>query len=323
MVNGTVSFSQQGNTLAITNTPNAIINWQSFSINGNETTRFVQQSAASSVLNRVTGIDPSIILGTLLSNGRVFLINPSGIIFGQGSRVDVAGLVASTLDTANRDFMAGNATFSGNSTASIVNQGHLHARPGGYVAFLGQTVSNQGIISAKLGTVAMASGNKVTLHFDGNSLIDVTVDEGTLNALRAGRVALIQHDNLLYIHDFVAHDGVRVMEMEWVDGYDLRQVLTPEMLQRCQERLHPDHWRYVNDVILTSGPVQPRLGILGFMLDRAIVQCSRGGAVAGIAQHVGQVGQSGRIIGIDRQRGAVMPDGGFVFALFTQGRSHG
>lgn len=75
----------------------------------------------------------------------------------------------------------------------------------------------------------------------------------------AARVALIQHDNLLYVHDFVAHDGVRVMEMEWVDGYDLRQVLTPEMLQHSQERLHPDHWRYVDDVILTSGSTQPRL----------------------------------------------------------------
>jgi serine/threonine-protein kinase len=75
----------------------------------------------------------------------------------------------------------------------------------------------------------------------------------------AGRVALIQHDNLLYIHDFIAHDGVRVMEMEWVDGYDLRQVLTQEMLSLSEQRLHPDHWRYVNDVVLTVGSTQPRL----------------------------------------------------------------
>ena len=58
VVNGQVTFSQQGNTLAITNSPNAIINWQSFSINAHETTRFLQQSASSAVLNRVSGIDP-------------------------------------------------------------------------------------------------------------------------------------------------------------------------------------------------------------------------------------------------------------------------
>src|SRR5215208_5259825 len=93
VVNGQVSFAQQGNTLAISNSPNAIINWQSFSINAGEITRFIQQNPNSSVLNRIVGQDPSQILGALQSNGRVFLIKPNGIIFGQGARVDVNGLV--------------------------------------------------------------------------------------------------------------------------------------------------------------------------------------------------------------------------------------
>jgi filamentous hemagglutinin family protein len=96
VVNGQVSFSTSGNLLQITNTPGAIINWRGFSISANEITRFIQQSASSSVMNRVTGVDPSVILGTLASNGRVFLINPNGITFGMGSVVDVGGLVAST-----------------------------------------------------------------------------------------------------------------------------------------------------------------------------------------------------------------------------------
>src|SRR5450759_4099789 len=90
VVAGRASFSTLGRSLSITNSPGAIINWQGFSIGASETTRFIQQSAASSVLNRVIGPDPSVILGTLSSNGRVFLINPSGILFGQGSRIDVA-----------------------------------------------------------------------------------------------------------------------------------------------------------------------------------------------------------------------------------------
>ena len=77
---GQVSFHQQGNLLQITNSPNAIINWQSFSIGANEITRFVQGSASSAVLNRVAGPDPSSILGALQSNGRVFLINPSEVL---------------------------------------------------------------------------------------------------------------------------------------------------------------------------------------------------------------------------------------------------
>jgi serine/threonine-protein kinase len=75
----------------------------------------------------------------------------------------------------------------------------------------------------------------------------------------AVRVALIQHDNLIDIHDFIAQDGLRVMEMEWVDGYDLREVLTQGMLELTRERVGARHWKYVNNVILTQGPVQPRL----------------------------------------------------------------
>ena len=75
----------------------------------------------------------------------------------------------------------------------------------------------------------------------------------------AVRVALMQQDNLIDIHDFIAQDGLRVMEMEWVDGYDLRAVLTQRMFERTRERVVARHWKYVNNVILTQGPVQPRL----------------------------------------------------------------
>jgi eukaryotic-like serine/threonine-protein kinase len=75
----------------------------------------------------------------------------------------------------------------------------------------------------------------------------------------AARAALIQHDNLLDVHNFVVQDGLRVMEMEWVDGYDLREVLTPGLLNRTRQRVSPERWDYVNRVIITAGPAQPRL----------------------------------------------------------------
>src|SRR5690242_13586395 len=69
-------------------------------------------------------------------------------------------------------------------------------------------------------------------------------------ARAAARVALIQHDNLLDVHNFIAPDGIRIMEMEWVDGYDLRQVLTPRLLDATRTRLPPERWEYVNNVII-------------------------------------------------------------------------
>jgi serine/threonine-protein kinase len=75
----------------------------------------------------------------------------------------------------------------------------------------------------------------------------------------AARVATIQHDNLLDIHNFIEQDGIRVMEMEWVDGYDLRQLLTQPLLDSVQARVSPEQWEYINNVVITAGPRQPRL----------------------------------------------------------------
>src|SRR5579884_2428098 len=98
VVSGSVSFNNpDSTTLQITQSTNqAIINWQDFSIQANEHTAFIQPSASSIILNRVIGSNPSQILGSLTANGQVMLINPAGIIFGKGSQVDVAGLIAST-----------------------------------------------------------------------------------------------------------------------------------------------------------------------------------------------------------------------------------
>ena len=82
VVGGSASFVQTGKTLQITNTPGTIINWQGFSIGADETTRFLQSGASSAVLNRVVGSGASNILGQLLSNGKVFLLNPNGVFIG-------------------------------------------------------------------------------------------------------------------------------------------------------------------------------------------------------------------------------------------------
>ena len=79
------------------------------------------------------------------------------------------------------------------------------------------------------------------------------------NARVAARVAQIQHDNLLDVHNFLDRDRVRIMVMEWVDGYDLQQLLVPPMLERIQGRVSSRRWQYINEVIVTRGRSQPRI----------------------------------------------------------------
>ena len=166
VASGSASFAVNGNTLSVTNTPGAIINWQQFSIGKDEVTRFIQQNAASAVLNRVIGQDPSVILGQLLSNGRVFLINPSGIAFGRGAVIDVAGLVASTLNLTDADFLSGRMRFGGaGGEGKLGNAGTINTREGGQVYLIAPNVENQagGVINAPGGEVMIVAGRTVEL----------------------------------------------------------------------------------------------------------------------------------------------------------------
>lgn len=72
-------------------------------------------------------------------------------------------------------------------------------------------------------------------------------------------VAQIQHDNLLDVQNFVDRCRIRMMEMEWVDGYDLQRLLVAPMLERVKGRVSSRRWKYINRVIVTSGPVHPRI----------------------------------------------------------------
>ncbi|HEY8102595.1 MAG TPA: YDG domain-containing protein, partial [Burkholderiaceae bacterium] len=186
--NGTVvagSATITGSTSNMTinqSSQNAVLNWQSFNIGTGEAVRFVQPNSNSVALNRVLGADASSILGTLSANGKVFIVNPNGILFGKGASVNVGGLVASSRNISDSDFMAGNYKFVGAGNGSILNQGAINV-DGGYVALLGANVSNEGTINARLGSIALAAGNAITLDVAGDGLLNVAVDQGSVNAL--------------------------------------------------------------------------------------------------------------------------------------------
>jgi len=189
VVSGSVSINQSGTLLTVTNSPNAIINWQGFSIGSGQATNFVQQSSGSSVLNRVVGTDPSTLLGTLTSNGKVYLVNPAGIFVGQGARIDVQGFFASTLNLSNADFLAGNLNFTTNPGAgTIQNNGTITTPEGGTVYLIAPQVTNYGIINTPQGETILAAGNTVQLVDTGTPGVAVEITGSSNNATNLGQI---------------------------------------------------------------------------------------------------------------------------------------
>jgi filamentous hemagglutinin family protein len=180
---GSGSITQNGATMTVQqNTARMGVNWQSFNIAKSETVNFRQPNASSVALNRVLGNDASAIYGSLNANGKVFLVNPNGVMFAPGASVNVGGIVASTKDISDANFMAGKYNFAGSSTAGVTNQGSINVADGGYVALLANNVTNAGTITAPKGSVALGAGNAFTLSTDGTGKVNLAVDEAAVNA---------------------------------------------------------------------------------------------------------------------------------------------
>ncbi len=164
----------------------AVVNWDSFNVGKNATVTFNQPNANAVTLNRVTGTTASMIEGAVKANGQVIFVNPNGVTFAKGAEINAGGVVATTMDIANKDFMEGKSTYRGNGKGSVINEGKITTTTdGGYIALLAPEVRNDGYLLAKksAGTVAMAADEQITLDFRGNSLISVKVDIATYNGL--------------------------------------------------------------------------------------------------------------------------------------------
>ena len=206
---GTGSITGQGtNSVAINQTSDKLaVNWNSFSIGSGEKVQFIQPGASSIALNRVLGNNASAIYGQLSANGKVFLINPNGVLFAKGAQVNVGGLVASTINLSEKDFMNGKYTFSGDSQNGVLNQGNITAANGGYVALLGANAANEGVILAKEGTVALGAGSKIALDFTGDGLLTLSVDESKVKA-EVKNSGLIKADGGLVVMNAKAADAL-------------------------------------------------------------------------------------------------------------------
>lgn len=164
VVAGQAAITQAGNAMTITQASrNAIVNWQSFNLGAENTLRLQQAGADAAMLARVVGNDPSQLLGSLQADGKLFLINPNGIVVGQGAVIDTSAFLASTLDVSDDNFLrGGELALKGGSTAGIVNLGKITAREGNVMLFA-HTVKNAGEINASNGTVGLGAGTEVLL----------------------------------------------------------------------------------------------------------------------------------------------------------------
>lgn len=146
-----------------------VIHWKNFSIEAHELTKFIQPSKNALVLNKIVGGDISKILGTLEANGKILLINPNGIIFGENALIETGGFIASTLDLQNGDFQ-GDLPFKGESEGKIINFGTIKAWDGD-VTLLSRAIENFGHIEAEIGHVNLGVGQEILLKPEGEQRI--------------------------------------------------------------------------------------------------------------------------------------------------------
>lgn len=195
VVGGASTITQPNATTMHINqtTDKSIINWQGYSIGASEKVQYFQPGSSSISLNRVIGQDPSLIYGQLSANGQVWVINPNGMLIGNGTSINVGSFLGSTLNINDNDFMNGNYKFinTTGSLSSITNHGDITAADGGYVVFISPSITNEGNITASSLTsplekgvqgVVMASADEVTLNFAGNDLIGFTIDKAALES---------------------------------------------------------------------------------------------------------------------------------------------
>ncbi len=183
VISGQIHSKAQQDLLQLTTSEQAIIHWKSFSIGKNEKVQFIQPSSTSAVLNRVKGTDASQLLGQLTANGKVYLINPNGVIFGKDAVIRTADFLASTLDLSDVDFFSSSQVFTGESREAIINYGTIEALEGN-VILIGRIIDNQGALVASKGAVSIAAGQEILLKPEGVSILTIrpSLDgDGTLS----------------------------------------------------------------------------------------------------------------------------------------------
>lgn len=179
---GDAQIIQEASTTTIRSSKDSIIHWDQFSIDKGELVHFSQKSHKDAVLNRVTGSDKSLIYGDLTSNGKIFLINPQGLLIGPSGRIESAGFFGSTLDLIDSDFLNGkDLLFQNPGPGTVTNLGSINC-PMGEITLIARSIKNVGSLTAEEGSISLASGVEVLLHVNGDRRIAIRPDLSLPNA---------------------------------------------------------------------------------------------------------------------------------------------
>ncbi|MDE2334792.1 MAG: filamentous hemagglutinin N-terminal domain-containing protein, partial [Rhodospirillales bacterium] len=215
VIGGAATIGRSGSTLTIEqSTPEAAIDWQSFSVGSRASVGFHVPSAQATTINRVVGPDPSVIAGRITSNGNVVIANQSGIVFTRGAEVDVNALVASAPGISAANAVAGKLVFDqpARAGARVVNEGAITVRQAGLAALVGPSVANSGVISARLGRVVLGGAAAATVDFYGDGLLSFDVTKQVRPTAHGG-LALVTNTGTI-----VADGGTVTLSAAAVDG---------------------------------------------------------------------------------------------------------
>jgi filamentous hemagglutinin family protein len=208
---GIARAATQGTTLTVTqDTDAAVLNWRNFNISRDGKVQFVQPGAGSIALNRIYDGQPSRILGALEANGRVFLLNQNGIVFGEGAAINVGGLLASTLDLSPAALTEGLTQAAARGEAALVpyrddagaalasgslqiEKGATISTPdGGSVLLFAPQIQNQGTIRTPGGQAVLAAGETVYLATSTDpNLRGLLVEVGTGGTVTNGAAGVV------------------------------------------------------------------------------------------------------------------------------------
>lgn len=182
LTSGNATATIVGNTLNVNQTSSsATLNWAQFNISADGIVNFQQPSASATAINRIHQNDPSRIFGSLNANGRVYLLNRNGVLFGEGAKVNVAAMVASSLEItpqALTNGIAGAASQGAPAFTSYVDEqgtalvsgdvriergASITTSDGGQVLMFAPNIVNEGSIGTPGGQTLLAAGSPVYL----------------------------------------------------------------------------------------------------------------------------------------------------------------
>ncbi|MDC1538218.1 autotransporter-associated beta strand repeat-containing protein [Pelagibacteraceae bacterium] len=172
----------------------AVVNWQSFNVGRDASVHFNQPGSKASILNKVLS-GQSIINGKIYSNGRLFLINPTGILTGPNSAIRAEGAVLSTLNLSQQNYLNNNLQFNTNTNSSLVSQGLIE---GQYVALMAPQVNNQGTIVSSVATT-IAAGDDMLLGISNSNNLTIKISPSKLQAMASNEGTIKTQNGMVTI----------------------------------------------------------------------------------------------------------------------------